>query len=335
MLERLLIVGLGSIGRRHARLARSLVPGTQIAVLRRADSGESEPSIDRCFTSLAAALEFRPQAAVIAGPATHHVETASALARAGAHLLVEKPISDTNRGVTELIADCRSRGLTLMTGYNLRFLPSLRRFRELVAARRIGRVLSVRAEVGQFLPQWRPQSDYRQTVSAKASLGGGVLLEVSHEIDYLRWIFGEVSWVSAVLRKQSQLEIDVEDTAHLVLGFKGDVAQPVVAALSMDFVRHDTTRMCTAIGETGSLRWNAIAGTVEVFEPGAAAWQCLSTDAPQRDESYVAQWRHFLECIASNISPAVSGEDGLQVVRIIEAARESSRTGAMVSLEQA
>jgi predicted dehydrogenase len=336
MLERLLIVGLGSIGTRHVQLVRELVPGLQIVALRhRSCQDMNEPGIDHCVTSLDEALRFRPQAAVIANPASHHLDVALPLANAGIHLLVEKPISSTAQGVSELIEVCRVRGIILMTGYNLRFLPSLKRFRELLEENRVGRVLSVRAEIGQFLPSWRPGSDYRQTVSAKAALGGGVLLELSHEIDYLRWLFGEVEWVSAIQRKQSGLEIDVEDTAHLVLSFAHEAGEvPVIATLNMDFIRHDTTRSCTVIGETGSLRWNAIAGTVELFEQDGNAWQTLFTHQPQRDDSYLGEWRHFLGCIANAVPPVISGDDGLAALRVIEAARQSSATGTVVSIKQ-
>ena len=177
MLERILVVGLGSIGTRHVRLVRKLIPGLQIVVLRHQSCQDTnEPGIDHCVTSPDEALRFRPQAAVVANPASLHLDVALPLAHAGVHLLVEKPISSTTQGVSELIEACRTRGITLMTGYNLRFLSSLRRFRELLEEKRVGRVLSVRAEIGQFLPSWRPGSDYRQTVSAKAALGGGVLL---------------------------------------------------------------------------------------------------------------------------------------------------------------
>ena len=152
MLYRLLIVGLGSIGTRHARLIRELVPGLQIVVLwHRSCDDMNEPGIDHCVTSLDEALQFRPQAAVIASPASHHLDVALPLAQAGVHLLVEKPISSTIQGVSELIAVCKARGITLMTGYNLRFLPSLQRFRELLEEKRVGRVLSVRAEIGLLL----------------------------------------------------------------------------------------------------------------------------------------------------------------------------------------
>lgn len=336
MLERLLIVGLGSIGTRHAKLARELIPEAKIAVLRhRSCQDLPDIGIDCCFTNVEEALQFQPQAAVIANPASFHLDVALPLARAGIHLLIEKPIAVDAKKVLELIEVCRSNRTILMVGYNLRFLRSLQQFREILEEKRVGRVLSVRSEIGQFLPSWRPSLDYRETVSAQAALGGGVLLELSHEIDYLRWLFGEVEWVSAVRCRQSSLEIDVEDTAHLILGFTHELGTvPVIASLNMDFVRHDTTRNCTIIGETGSLRWNALAGTVELFEQGGNAWQTLFTHKPQRDDSYIAEWNHFLACITDGSPPLISGQDGLAVIRIIEAAHRSSTIGAVVSIKQ-
>ncbi|MHB1530110.1 MAG: Gfo/Idh/MocA family protein [Acidiferrobacteraceae bacterium] len=336
MLERLLIVGFGSIGGRHARLARQLVPNVQIVALRHRNA-PTPPGIDRCVTTVDEALQFRPQAAVIANPATLHLEIALILAKAGVNLLIEKPMCSCADGVSGLIDTAREQGVILLIGYNMRFLPSLQRFRELVQEKRYGLVLSVRAEVGQYLPSWRPDSDYRETVSAKAALGGGVLLELSHEIDYLRWIFGEVDWVSAVLLKQSNLEIDVEDTAYLILGFAcgpESVGKPSVASLNLDFIRHDTTRSCTVICETGSLRWNALVGTIDGFDATSNSWQSLFVHKTQRDDSYIAEWRHFLSCISNGDSPKVSGQDGLSVIRVIEAARQSSATRSVVAVRR-
>lgn len=337
MPERLLIVGLGSIGMRHARLVRELLPDTQLFALRRASVGPGAvPGFDAVVTSMDDALRLRPEAAVIASPATCHLESAIPLAKAGIHLLIEKPIAGESTVVSDLIEASCARRTVLMTGYNLRFLPSLRKFREFLAQRLIGRVISVRAEIGQFLPSWRPGTDYRKSVSAQSALGGGALMELSHEIDYLRWLFGEVGWVSAVLRKQSRLEVDVEDTAHLTLGVGAENGgSELVLQLSMDFVRHDTVRCCTAIGEGGSLRWNGLSGLVEIFEPGQETWRTLFSHPHNRDESYVAQWRHFLDCIEGRDTPLVSGADGLKTLRVIEAARLSSNSGSVVSLHPA
>lgn len=331
VISRILIVGLGSIGMRHLRLARELLPNADIRVFRHQECTSIPEHANSCLSSLDQALDFSPQLAVIASPSTFHMSVAQPLAEAGAHLLVEKPLSASLDGIPQLLEVCRERGVVLLTGYNLRFLPSLIRFRALLSENAIGRVLSVRCEIGQYLPSWRPDTDYRQGVSARRELGGGAVLELSHELDYLRWIFGDVDWVNATLSQQSSLEIDVEDTAHLILGFmpsaKGD---QLIATVNLDFIRHDTTRLCTAIGENGSLRWNGLTGAVERFDAGATEWDEIFRHNHQRDDSYLAEWRHMLTCIEEHETPLVTGEDGFKVLQIIAAARQASETGGRV-----
>lgn len=335
MIDRLLIVGHGSIGKRHLRIVRETLPHADIRVLRHQHCAEIPEFADGCFGTLAQACDFEPQAAVIANPATFHLDTALSLASAGCHLLVEKPLAHKASGVESLISLMRARKLILQVGYNLRFLPSLERFRDSICAgTTIGQVLSVRGEIGQYLPSWRSDADYRQGVSARKALGGGVLLELSHELDYLRWIFGEVAWVSAWLGRQSKLDIDVEDTAHMTMGFAPDAeGRAPVAALSLDFIRHDTTRLCTAIGESGSLRWNGLTGVVEERLAGSGEWRQVFHHLHQRDDSYHAQWQQFLTSIETGAVPRVCGEDGMAVLAIAEAARESAAAqGAQVAV---
>lgn len=325
MIERVLIVGHGSIGKRHLRIARETLPDADIRVLLHQPRHATPEFANGCFGKIEEACAFAPQVAVIANPAPFHNDTAIALAGASSHLLIEKPISHAVNGVAVLLQRVREKGLILQVGYTLRYLPSLEKFRELIHDGAIGRVLSVRCEIGQYLPSWRQDSDYRLGVSARKELGGGVLLELSHELDYLRWIFGEVAWVSAWIGRQSALEIDVEDTAHLTLGFEPDGSgRTLVAAVNLDFIRHDTTRQCTAIGEQGSLRWNGLTGEVEQQPAGSVAWRPVFHHAHQRDDSYQAQWQHFLHCVQGGQPPCVSGHDGLAVLRIVEAARASA-----------
>jgi predicted dehydrogenase len=211
-----------------------------------------------------------------------------------------------------------------MIGYNLRYSSSLNQYRKLIQEETIGKILSVRCEAGQYLPSWRSGSDYKKGVSANRELGGGVLLELSHEIDYLRWIFGEVEWVRGTLSRQSALEIDVEDSAHLVLGFIPEFEGPqMIATVNLDFIRKDRTRNCVAIGENGSLRWNGLTGTIEIYDQAVGLWQTIFTQEPSDEDTYLAEWRDFLNCIDSLDMPLSSGLDGLKVLEIIEAAQES------------
>jgi predicted dehydrogenase len=328
LINRILIVGLGSIGKRHQRLAQQLLPEADIRILRHQVDGSLYVDSRAQFSSIEDAIAFAPQLAVICSPAPFHLASALPLAKAGIHLLVEKPLSTNMVDIKELLEVCRKKKIALLTGYNLRFLPSLIKFKELLDNRIIGRVYSVRSETGQYLPSWRPGIDYRQSVSASCKLGGGVLLELSHELDYLRWIFGEIGWVKASLSRQSDLEIDTEDTAHLTLGFIPALNErELICTLNIDFIRHDFTRTCIAIGERGSLRWNGLTGIIDFFERGAKDWRILFHLPHEQDDSYLAEWQNFLSCIHSGAPPLISIEDGIAVLSILEAARQSSSLG--------
>jgi predicted dehydrogenase len=325
MINKVLIVGQGSIGRRHLRLMREVLQSAEIMVLSHTKANETPEFADGCFQTLEEAIVFAPDIAVIANPATLHIKTARALADIGAHILIEKPISSSIDGVQNIIDLCEKNKTILMIGYNLRFSESLNYFREQLDSNVIGELLSVRCEVGQFLPSWRPEQNYQKTVSANSKLGGGVLLELSHEIDYIRWIFGEIDWVLAKLLRQSKLEIDVEDTAHLLFGILGKgINTSFAASLNLDFIRHDRTRLCTAIGELGSLRWDGVLGEVSIFRPECESWEILFSEDSNRDATYLRQLNHFIECIEFDNEPSVSGIEGLEVMKVIEAARTSN-----------
>ena len=333
MFSRILIVGLGSIGKRHKELVHQLFPNAAVEVLRLREKTIPVDSGSEFLTTIQDAKEFSPEIAVLCTPSTTHISLALDLAKGEAHLLIEKPISQSSKGVLELIEECAKKGIALMVGYNLRYLKSLQEFRRHVSEGLIGKPLSVRCEVGQHLPNWRPNEDYRKSVSARSELGGGVMLELSHEIDYLRWIFGEVDWVRATLLRQSELEIDVEDTVHLTIGFEKSIyGKQLIANLNMDFIRHDATRSCTVIGDRGSLRWDGILGEVSVIQAGEQIWKTLFVNDNGIEETYILEWQEFIEAIKEKRSPAVTGEDGLRVVEIIEAARLSSKSGIQTAV---
>jgi predicted dehydrogenase len=335
MSKKILIVGLGSIGRRHLSIARALLPDAEIQVLRRERARiESVLGVTE-VSSLDEAKGFLPEIIVICNAASEHINTALKFIQSSASIFIEKPISDSTREIVRLISDFETTSRILMVGYNLRYLKSLQEFRRHVSEGLIGKPLSIRCEVGQYLPSWRPKKDYRESVSAKRELGGGVLLELSHEIDYLRWIFGEVDWVRATLLRQSALEINVEDTVHLTIGFENITAgRQLVATLNMDFIRHDTRRSCTAIGSKGSLHWDGILGEVSIFRAGQKTWQTLFTNDNGIEETYTLEWHELIKAIEEKRSPAVTGEDGLRVLEIIEAARLSGESGIQTAVNR-
>lgn len=322
---RALIVGLGAIGRRHLTNLKQIEPGASVTIWHQ----HSRSSGDSFVSSLASctvfqledALTTRPEFALITGPASVHVQTGLELAERGIHLLIEKPLSNGPEGVDLLLERCRERHLALMVGYNFRFYKPLQVMRQTLQAGRIGRVLSVRAEVGQYLPEWRPGVDYRRSVSAKSELGGGVLLELSHEIDYVRWLVGEVSEVSARVGHVSDLDIDVEDVADIVLAFQNGA----IGSIHLDMIQRTPTRLCRLVGSEGTLVWDGISHQLSWYSAVTRSWTNLC-EAGARDpnDMYVAELRHFLDCVKGLAVPAVTGEDGRRVLEIALAAKRSS-----------
>lgn len=330
-MERALIVGVGSIGRRHLKNLRSIAPDAEITVLRHSTNGigSAPAEANRVVFSMQDALKYQPQAAIVANPAACHVEVALQLASAGVPLLVEKPLSNSLQGVRELIDVCQQSNLVLMTGYNLRFQPALQALQRLSTSRTIGRVLCLQANVGQYLPDWRPGSDYRTGVSAQANLGGGVVFELSHELDYARWLMGEVASVSAQLCKLGNLEIDVEDTAAIQLVFESGA----LGEIHMDMLRRDSSRTCTLIGTEGTLVWDALANQVILYESASGARRTVFVqEQANRNDMFVSELEHFLRCVTERSTPAITGYDGLRVLEIALAAHESSRLQRAVAL---
>ena len=164
-------------------------------------------------------------------------------------------------------------------------------------------------------------------------MGGGVLLELSHEIDYLRWIFGEVAWVSAWAGQTGVLDLDVEDSAKLQLGFLGKRGKVgPVASLNMDFVRQDPVRFCEVIGTKGTLRWNGNGGAIAHFSPGGG-WRQIHGQRENCGQSYVLQLKSFLKSARNGLRPRVSGKDGLMVLKVVEAAKRSNaKKGLRIAL---
>jgi predicted dehydrogenase len=333
LIKTVLVVGLGSIGIRYIEILKNLFPEINIVVLRHKQCKKGDISkfgLSDCVTSIEEAILCKPQAAIIANPATNHLEVAFKLAYNGINLLIEKPISESSKGVESLINICRQNNCICMVGYNLRFLPSLLEFRKKLNENRIGDVYSVRSEVGQYLPNWRPNADYTHGVSAKRSLGGGVLLELSHEIDYLQWVFGEINWVKAHKSKQSDLNIDVEDSANVIFGIMRGKGVELTGSLNMDFIRHDTTRKCFAIGEKGTLLWDGVAGLVTCFDKGDNEWKTIFSSKPSKNFTYVSEIKSFFSSIETNQLSYATGEDGLKVISIVEAIHKSSESNSVV-----
>jgi len=322
--HRVLIVGCGSIGKRHSGNLRGL--GVEHIAYCDLDADrlrECRAEIDGdSYSEFTEALaKHKPDAVLICTPPVFHVEQALAAVRAGAHVFIEKPLSHQSDGIQELIQEAAHRNRKVQVGYNLRFHPGLKILKNLIDSGKIGKVLWLSAEAGQYLPDWRPWQNYRNSYTAIREMGGGILLDGSHELDYICWILGYPTELACRAERISNLDVDVEDSAWIHMRF-GDRRR---AELHLDFVQRTYTRTCKVVGEGGTALWDYSSHAVQWFSAREKRWRAISYSFESND-TYVAEIRHFLDSLHDG-TPAIDLEEGEAIVKLVEAAKASSQDG--------
>lgn len=323
--NRIVVIGLGSIGRRHYCLLKNTYPSADIRAYSARDLC-SPKFAELSGIHLKQEIEnFNPEVSVVASPSPYHVELATFLLNTGSHVLVEKPFSNVSDNILECIQLAKHKNLQIQIGYNLRYLNSLEMVRENIRQKKIGEIWGVRARVGQYLPDWRRNIDYRKSVSARADLGGGVLLELSHEIDYLIWLFGRPNTVNCRCGKFSSLEIDVEDNAKIILGYNdtGPIRGRSIG-LEMDLYSLNTARTMEVIGSRGSIEWDAIKAQTTVATREPKEMEIHHHSNKDLELSYLRQWEAFSLTILERKFSYAGAEDALSVMEVIEACKKSS-----------
>lgn len=320
---RVVVVGYGSIARRHIRNLRAIAPEAHVTVVRRPSSG-SEPG-EGVDTVVHDWDDLSPQLALITSPASCHLAQAQRALAAGADLMIEKPLACDLAGLDALRAAIGDR--VVLVGYQFRFYRPLQVISEALQSGMIGRLLHLRAEVGMHLPDWRPEQDYRRSPSAQAALGGGALLELSHELDLMSWLGGEVSGVRAALGRLSDLEMDVEDWADVSLRF----ACGARGSVHLDMLQRVPFRGLKAIGSEGTLTWAWDTHRVRCWTADRGDWVSLFDDELDRNAMYAEEMRHLLACVASRGRPAVGVDEGETALRLVLAAKASAASEAWVT----
>ncbi|HSN94060.1 MAG TPA: Gfo/Idh/MocA family oxidoreductase [Anaerolineaceae bacterium] len=317
-----LICGLGSIGRRHLRNLMQL--GEQDIILYRTGLStlpDEELSAFGTFTNLDEALAQKPDGVIISNPSSLHIPVALAAASAGANLLIEKPISHNLEGIVELGEVLNQQGTRALAGFHFRQHPVLKEVKAELDSGTLGKPLSASVHWGEYLPGWHPYEDYRKTYAGRADLGGGVTLTLSHPIDYLRWLLGDVDAVSATLSKLSDLEIDVEDNAEITLQF----ANGAIGQLHLDYYQRPASHTLEIRCSEGTINWDNSTGTAKVYQ--ASTDSCREFTLPEgyeRNDLFLAEMRHFIEVIKGEM-PVCTLEDGAAALQIALIAHDSSR----------
>ena len=319
---RILIAGLGSIGRRHLANLRQLASGDILLFRTTPERLEEAPQLP-VFTDLGQALAAQPDVVIVSNPTAHHLEVALPAARAGCNLFIEKPLSHSWEGVEELLSVIQEQRLLALIGFDLRFDPGLCQVKTLLEEGCIGRVVAIQSQVGQYLPDWHPWEDYRKSSSASVDKGGGVILDLIHELDYVSWLIGPVGSLTCFADRVSGLEIATEDTAAIFLRFENGA----IGTVHLDYIQRAPSRTCRVIGTEGTITWDYFAQTVRWYEARKDVWQAFEYGSFQRNDRFVAEMRHLLACLRGQELPKVGITWGSRILQLALMAKESALTG--------
>jgi predicted dehydrogenase len=332
-----LIAGLGSIGRRHFRNLIAL--GESDIVLlrtRKATLPDDEVAGYPVEIDLKEALQkHKPEAVIVANPTSMHLDVAIPAAKAGCHILLEKPVSHSLERLDVLQQAAQKSGSKILVGFQFRYHPTLNRAREIIQSGSLGKVLTVHAHWGEYLPQWHPWEDYRQSYAARADLGGGVIITLTHPLDYLRYLLGDVESLWSFNGHISPLEVDVEDVAEIGLRF----ASGAVGGAHVDYFQRPPVHRLEIVGTNGTLRWDnadgilylkrmpAPFGSYSDQPPASVTDSFAPPEGFERNQLFLAQTRHFIDVVRGESEPVCSLEDGIMALRLALAAYASQRTG--------
>jgi predicted dehydrogenase len=321
---RILICGLGSVGTRHLRNLRAMGHNDVAAFRARGlDLGEALAGVPT-FDSLETALrQYLPEVALVTNPTAMHMETALACARAGCHVFIEKPLSHDEHGIDDLIRELRHNERLGMVGYMLRFHPLFRQVKEWVALGEqgpIGRIIWMRTAWGEHLPDWHPSEDYTTSYAARADLGGGPELTLSHELDLVAWLMdSEPVTVLKLKNCSAPLPIAVPHGVDMLFAF----ANGATANVHVDYFQVRPSRQFEIVGTGGRAVLDYYAGRLTLYpgrigEPAAdAAPQEIEVPAEwDRNDMFVSELGYFMQCLAEGRQPQPSIEAAARVVRM-------------------
>lgn len=279
---------MGSIGTRHAGHVKALYPGFEMLALRARGGAPNSLGIAET-SSWAEALAFKPDAALITNPTHLHIKTALGLAREGVNLFIEKPVDLTDEALDELLGAVNEKGLTAYVAYCLRFHPVIS---ALHSELRGQRVLHANIRCTSYLPHWRPNQNTHQTYSAHRAMGGGVILDLSHEFDYAWHLMGPIESTEGRAGRASDVTVDAEDWADALLVHHGGH----VTNLHLNFMSLQRQRTIEIDTDEGFFRGDLIRNTLEHSTADNTDTRHFTDDT---DEMYRTQLQHFFSNIGN------------------------------------
>ena len=324
-----LVVGNGSIGKRHIQNLLSI--SNYNIVISTKQRKPTSLNKKRCIfvKSLNEGLQHNPSIGFVTNVSSEHIKTSLLLAKAGCHIFIEKPLSNSLKDIEKLLNIVKKEKLVTLMGCNLRFHSCIKKIKSLIEQKTIGTIISVKSECGTYLPDWHPSENYSMNYAARDDLGGGVVLTCIHEIDYLYWFFGEIKEVFSITGKFSDLKIKSSDLSAIILKFKNNI----VGEIHLDYLQRPEFRSCKIIGTKGTIYWDSTNNEVKIFDIKKKKWIIkLKVKNYDKNKQYVDELSHFLNCVKMKKKSINDLTQGIKTLKIALTTIKSSKEKKLVKI---
>ena len=284
---KILFFGLGSIGKRHAKLLLENFDHELFAF--RTNKGQEKNELDIHELYSWSEIDKRSFDIVfVANPTNLHIDTAIKCAERGMALFIEKPIDSRIDGLDNLLSLVEAKDLTTYVAYPLRFHPVLKELKGLLKGKKI---FHSRMVCASYLPDWRPEQDHLKGYSALKDMGGGVLMDLSHELDYATYLFGNIDSIEGKFGKISNVTVDSEDYADLLVEHAGSMTN-----IHLSYVSHKPQRCIEVNTEDGYIMADLI-NNIIVYSERDGVWD--KGFEIGKDDMYLRQLNYFLSNITN------------------------------------
>jgi predicted dehydrogenase len=321
-----LVIGLGSIGKRHIKILKETI-ACKILVMRNKNKvAEDLPGVDKYVYGWKGINRENIDFAIICTPTALHINSALALARRNIPFLIEKPVSASLNKVNELVRLVNSKKLPVLVGFNLRHHFLYKKIKKIISSGELGKILAYFSETGQYLPQWRSY-DYTKSCSSSKELGGGVIFDLTHEIDLAADFLGNVERAVCFKGKLSDLKVNTEDLAEITFVHKNGA----VSHIHLDYLQRQYTRRMKLIFENGEILWDYALGNIKVISPNRSHYY-HQPNKYSRDDTFRAQLKHWIKVLDFKEHPEADLKTGIYVSKLAISAHLSAKKNEWVRI---
>ena len=320
-MRKVAVIGLGNIATRHRHNLKLLFPKVELLVM--SASGripkEDITECDGIAMSIDELIQAQVELVIVASPASFHAQHSIPFIEAGIPTLIEKPVTTSIEDAEAINRAIELSQTPVSIGYCLRYLPSAQKLKVMLAQGKIGTLYNAHIEIGQYLPDWRPNKNYRDSVSAQKKLGGGALFELSHELDYAQWLLGPLHLKHSILRSSDTLALDVEDMADIVALTESGV----VVTIHLDFLQRKAHRKCSFVGSKGRIDWDLILNQLTLT---TATETSILYSEPRwdRNQMYLAMIEDFIQMIEKNNHTCIKFTEAISTISLIDEIKQQA-----------